>query len=91
MRGINDPKKVRDTVTVLYEVPGNPYERNWIDGFGEHFEYRYQMPSGLIYSRKITRTAYGWSPSWDDVRKTVMDAAALGTVTSITPGVGAGS
>jgi hypothetical protein len=50
-------------------------ERQWSDPFGHHFEVTKRGPDGRLYSMKITKTARGWSPSWDEVRKRV---AAIG-------------
>lgn len=51
-------------------------EREWTDANGDHFEVRAQGRSGRIYSRKITRSALGWSPTWDQVRAEVLSAVA---------------
>ena len=66
---------------LLHRTQGNPSEQHYINKFGEFFEVRY-LHNGFLYQRTIMRDpVWGWSPSWDDCRKSVMDRARSGNTT----------
>ena len=51
-------------------------EEHYIDAGGrECFKCSERGANGAIYSQKVIRGAFGWSPSWDEVRANVIRAA----------------